>query len=879
MTHENADFDAIASLLGASKLFPGAVPLLPRRVNRNCLDFLALYGAELPLIDQDDRPHGRIDRAILVDTQGLNMLKGMARDTVVDVIDHHGESANLPSGWTYSGEPLGATTTLLVEAISARGLRMSSIEATLLMLGIYEDTGSLLYESTTARDIRASAWLLERGARLAVVDKFLHHPLTPGQRELYELLMEQSETHEVGGHTIVIACAAAHGVEEEISTLAHRLRELLEPAALFVLVDLGGRIQLVARSTTDDVDVAVLAAQFGGGGHSRAAAALIEGRRMDTVREELLDMLPSIVRPSTQVSEIMSRGVQVLQADETIAAAAHRMRRTGHEGYPIVQDGKVIGLLTRRDVDRALQFEMGDAAVSQVMNVGSISVSPNDSVERLRALMIESGWGQIPVVEQDEIVGVVTRTDLITLWGAPPQASQRQDVGHLLENALSPPVLSLVHRISVQSRQMGVVPHFVGGLVRDLLLGHPIVDIDLVIEGDAIALARQVSADLGGRVRSHRQFGTAKWLLSERVWRQLGAGSPTEGNLPKSIDFVTARTEFYTHPTALPEVETSSIKPDLQRRDFTINTLAIRLDPEHWGELLDFYGGESDLTNGIIRVMHSLSFVDDPTRMLRAARLEARLGFQLDPHSERLINNALPLVRRVSGPRILHELELIFNEAEPERALSRLDQLGILRHIQSDLRYDNWIEEKYTAVRRDLDTAAWYASDSSPQAFLHMALLVYRLDSESLDQFIERLHIRRDEAQALRQSLDLRQILPALRTAKLPSEIDSLLSPYPASVLAIHWIAVDDALTRQRLLRYQFEWRHVQSEITGEDLIGMGLHPSPQFGSLLRAVRAARLDGQVSSREEEIDMVRKLLHGEGSRSDSPQRTDCPDPCD
>jgi len=864
VTHENADFDAVASLLGASKLFPGAVPILPHRVNRNCADFIALYGSELPLVGVNERPKGTILRAILVDTQGLNMLRGMDKNLRVDIIDHHVLDRELPPTCSYTGEQLGATTTLLVEAISARSLRLSSIQATLLLLGIYEDTGSLSYENTTSRDIRAAAWLVERGARLAVVSRFLHHPLTPAQRTLYEHLLEHSEAYEIEGHTIVIAASEAEGYAEEISTLAHRLRELLEPSALFLLVDLGRRTQLVARSTTDDIDVSQAAAHFGGGGHARAAAALIEETPIETIRTKLLSLLPEIVRPSVTVAQVMSHGVQILSPDVTIAQAAQRMQRTGHEGYPIVDNEKVIGLLTRRDVDRALQFNMDRTPVSQVMKVGTVTVSPQDSIERLRTVMIQSGWGQVPVVDAGQIIGVVTRTDLISLWGTPPQPSSRQEIAALLESALSPPVLALVHRISKEAQRMSVIPHFVGGLVRDLLLGKPIVDIDLVIEGDAITLAKRMATRMGGRVRAHRQFGTAKWLLSDPVWEQLPA-NPVQYTLPGSIDFVTARTEFYRHPTALPEVESSSIKPDLQRRDFTINTLAIRLDPEHWGELLDFYGGESDLRNGVIRVLHSLSFVDDPTRIMRAARLETRLGFHLDPHSEDLIANALPLLDRVSGPRIRHELALIFQEPQPELAIRRLDELGVLRQIHSDLHYDGWLESRYVSLRNDLDRDLWQLKPAA-EFFLHLGLLSYRLERESLESFIRRLQVGRDDTTNLQLSADLRETLPALVKAESPSEVTGLLEPYPPQVLALCWVADESKQIQSKLIHFQTEWRLVRPLLSGKDLKEMGLRPSPLFGRLLRSLRDARLDGLVITRQDEETLVRSLLQSEETTS-------------
>ena len=894
LTHENADFDAIASLLGASKLFPAAIPVLPRRINRNGRAFIALYGAELPFVQADDLPRQRkISHAILVDTQSMTTLRGMGRDMRVDIIDHHELDRELPPNWTYSGEPIGAATTLLIEEISARGLKLTGIEATLLLLGIHEDTGSLSYQGTTPRDVRAAAWLMEQGARLTVVNEFLHHPLAPEQLELYDRLLEQSETHEIEGHTCLVACATAPKFAEEISTLAHKLRELLEPSALFVLVALDRRVQLVARSTTDNIDVSTVAGHFGGGGHKRAAAALIRDRSLQAVREELLRLLPKVVRPGVTVAQVMSRGVQVLSPDDTVANAAGRMRRTGHEGYPVVADGRVIGLLTRRAVDRALQFKMAGAPVTQVMEAGSVTVSSHDSVEYLQRTMIESGWGQIPVVEDDRVVGVVTRTDLITLWGTPPTPPRRREIAALLEQALSDPVLALMRHISQTAHQMGCVPYFVGGLVRDLLLDTPIVDVDLVIEGDAIALARRLAADLGGRARTHKRFGTAKWLLSQHVWRHVadhGRGGVTpplppsaslpdgfdeetisrDGvtpPLPPSVDFVTARTEFYTYPTALPQVERSSIKQDLHRRDFTINTLAIRLDPDHWGELLDFYGGEADLQSGVIRVLHSLSFADDPTRMLRAARLESRLGFHLDPRSEELISDALPLLKRVSGDRLRHELEQIFCEAEPERALCRLDELGVLAYIQPDLHCDEWLRKKYQAFREQLDAKCWKLDAG---CWMYLALLAYRLNDEALEKLIARLMMPRDDAEDFILLHSLKETLPRLGKARRPSIVYRLLEPYPARVLAGAWVATDRRRLRERLLRYQTQWRLVETELTGDDLKAMGLKPGPLFGQLLCALRDARLDGKVSTREEEVMLLEKLLAVEDKKETSRQ---------
>jgi tRNA nucleotidyltransferase (CCA-adding enzyme) len=561
LTHENADFDAVASQLGAWLLEPSAVPVLPRRCNRNVRAFLSIYADELPFVEATDLPRRAVNQVVLVDTQGLVTAKGVTPSTLVHVLDHHPPSRELPQNWTYRGSLVGATTTLLVEELMTSRSTLTPVQATLLLLGIYEDTGALQYQTTTARDAHATAWLLECGANLSVVGEFLHHPLEPSQLELFDRLLASAQTHIIAGHSVVVAAQVAHGYAEEVSTLAHKLRDVLDPDALFVLVALDGSLQMVCRSRTDDIDVGVIATRFGGGGHSRAAAALIRDRALDDVVRELLDVLPQVVRPAVTVAQIMSRPVQTVTPDTPVAEAAERMRRTGHEGYPVVRDGRVVGLLTRRGVDRGMQHGLGNRPVERVMDKGEVFVTPDDPVEKLEQLMIEHGWGQVPVVEQGQVAGIVTRTDLIKLWVQPPSAPRREQVAARLEAALPAPLVALIRQIAATAHGMGLSIYFVGGLVRDLLLGFPIGDVDLVVEGDAIALAKELARTRGGRVKSHARFGTAKWLIADGEWQmadgrwQMADGDGPRGNgeqarpsaigdMPNSIDFVTARTEF-----------------------------------------------------------------------------------------------------------------------------------------------------------------------------------------------------------------------------------------------------------------------------------------------------------------------------------------------
>jgi tRNA nucleotidyltransferase (CCA-adding enzyme) len=297
---------------------------------------------------------------------------------------------------------------------------------------------------------------------------------------------------------------------------------------------------------------------------------------------------------------------------------------------------------------------------------------------------------------------------------------------------------------------------------------------------------------------------------------------------------------------------------------------------------LDFYGGEEDLKQGIIRVLHSLSFVEDPTRMLRAVRFEQRLGFRIEPRTEELIDSALGLLDRVSSERIRHELYLILREEEPEKALSRLTELNVLAQIHPGLRCDGWVVERLQRLRESVtewqeatqrtsplrqdgeeaDGLHKIAEPSPPgdRALLYLALLAHRFIPQELETLIGRLRIAREDADLLREVAQLRAVITRLaQRVHKPSELDHLLRTYSGPAIFVVWVAADSPLVREQLVRYYRELRHVQPEVDGHYLKSLGLKPGPIFGHILNAVRAARLDGEVGTRAEEEVMVARLL--------------------
>jgi tRNA nucleotidyltransferase (CCA-adding enzyme) len=865
LTHEQADFDALASLFGASLLDERSIPVLPRRLNRNVRSFITLYGSDFSFVDPRDLPPGKVESVTLVDTQSLITLKGMGAKTTVRVVDHHPLRSGLPGDWQLTIEDVGATTTMLVEAMQVGNGHLSSVQATLLLLGIYEDTGSLTYSRTTPRDVRAVAWLLERGANLKIAADFLNPPLSVDQRRLYEELLENAQTHHINGHRVVIACGDASEVDEEISTLAHKLRDLLDPDALFVVASTQDGVRIVARSTSDAIDVSNVTAEFGGGGHDRAAAALIrngEGEKAKALKEtceKLLEVLPGYVQPSITVAQIMSRGPQLLGLDTPVKEVAQMMQRTGFEGYPIVENGKVVGLLTRRAVDRALAHKLNLTAAS-LMDAGEVTVLPEDSLQYLQARMTDSGWGQIPVVDgQGQVIGIVTRTDLLTTLAPPSALYGAKNLSTRLEESLPQSQLDLIRRVAAQAAEQHMAVYIVGGFVRDLLLGFPSLDYDIVVEGDAIALAKALGKKYGGRVTSHKRFGTAKWFVRGSNFGKKAAPN-SQLPIPESLDLISARTEFYEHPTALPTVERGSIKLDLHRRDFTINTLALRLDGHHYGELHDYWGGLADIERGIVRVLHSLSFVDDPTRLLRAVRYEQRYGFEIESRTRQLMDEARPMLEKLSSERVRHELDRMLDEPNWFEMLTRLDTLGLLRAIHPELsppaaRFSPPADDELASYSIP---GLYHPQGGLPlQRTLNWLMWLFPVNPATIKTLSRRLRFPAALTKLLLAASTLHADLPALKNAK-PSDWVNRLEDLPEFAIYALSLSVKGK-TKVALLDYLKKWRHVKPKTTGHDLKKLGLSPGPKYKNILRELRNAWLDGEIAKGEEETAMLERLV--------------------
>lgn len=843
-SHGNTDFDAFGAMLAARHLYPGAVVAVGA-LNRNVRDFYRLHAEELgPVVEARDLDLAAIRKLIVVEAQTasrLGELESVALDPAVEKVlfDHHG-ALDLPEWIAPDAVVLsedGALTTTLVGILAEREIAPTPLEATAFALGIHEDTGSLTYSTTTQRDVDALSWCLRHGARQDLIAEYLHTPLTVAERDLLQALLGSLEAVDAGGDEVLMAAVRWPAYVEGISNLAHKVVDLTDTRALVVLVEMEGRVFAVIRSRTDRIDAAVLAAALGGGGHAQAASAIAR-RTLEEARSLVVEALPKARRETPRARDVMSTPARTVRPDDTVGHAMALCRRHKQSGVFVAEGARVLGAVRREDLDKAIAHGLAHAPVRGIMSSHVVSASEDATLAELQSLVTRAEDGRVAVLRGEELVGVVTRADLLrALEGAEPA---HEEAPESLAQGIAriPRLAPLIEAVAALGTEAEGV-YLVGGTVRDILLGEESFDIDVAVEGDAIAFARALARALRGRVTIHEKFGTAVVLYGEG----------------ERIDVVTTRTEFYDAPAALPAVERATLRDDLFRRDFTINAMAVSLAPHDLGRLIDPFGGRRDLEAGVLRVLHNLSFIDDPTRIFRAIRYEARYGFRLDEHSARLARACIEmgLVGDLSSARLRDELTALLDDPGAVGGVRRLGELGADRAIHPKLRAD---EEAALLLARALDLRDELGVEV-PRWRLGLAVLGRDLSSEEALDWLERLRVRRRDVARVVGAISVApRIAERVRSEKLgPSQVVALAEPYApdAPLLAL-------AMTEHPALREYFvRLRDVRLEIDGSDLARLGLRESPRVGAVLAELRRRKLDGEIDGREAELAAARELV--------------------
>ncbi len=866
VSHQHLDFDGLASMIAARLLYPGAVLSLPGAVNPEVEDFISLYKDHLTLIPAAEIDLDEIETLIVVDCRPderigpFQQLRVREDPPRIIVYDHHREEEQTADDYQLHYAQVGATVTLLVEALQERDYPLSTFQATLLALGIHADTGSLRYPSTTPRDSSALTYLLQKEVNLEVVDDFLVRPLNPQQQEVLNRLLDGSERLQFEGIYLQLFETSCSQFVPGINRLVYELKKLTDAEIVITIITFERGISLIGRCKGEVLDLSTIFGHFDGGGHPGAAAAFIKGGSAGEIKKRLLELIREEIEPGSTAESIMSAPVRVIGPEESMEDAGELMDKYGHSGLVVVNEGgELVGIISRRDLNKGRRHNLEHAPVKAFMSSPVVNVSLTTPVSKLQRMMIKKDIGRLPVVDgEDQLVGIVTRTDLLrTTFGRQVPQEFRGLYGSSKIFG-SPVYRQLDARLEGLSRttrellwQAGMVAsrlemdlYLVGGFVRDLLLDYPSLDLDLVVEGDSSNFARELAEELGGEILQETIFGTIKMKVREDF----------------HLDLAISRVEYYEQPGSLPQVQSATLEEDLFRRDFTINALALNLNPEQWGTLIDYFNGYEDLERGLIRALHNFSFVDDPLRILRGLRFASRYGFQLEEHTSFLIDEALKhdVLEEVSPSRLADELREAFKEQKIISLLELLEEKGIRTRL-----FPGVSPESIQLLTRLGDSLSYY-HQQEPEIHLRpwlirLMLFLSSQEEEELEDLCSRIRFTGQEEKLLRRIPWLQQeALSALREAERGSEIYRLLSGLdPEELLFLHRLGGEGV--RASIELYLSRLKELETEVSGQDLIEMGLKPGPLFSQLLDRVREARLDGRVHSREQELDLIEDYL--------------------
>ncbi len=873
ITHKTPDFDAVAGACAARFLHGCDLVLTATSYEPNVDKFIKDHAeSELPirrLKDKEIEEIGSLDLLVITDCKLAERLGSLAvlaeRAKKIIIYDHHPAHGMDMEGDESYVEELGASVTIIYKRIEEAGLEIPERLASLMALGIYEDTGLLTFKSTTPDDIRTAAKLLERGADLDYISEYIKRDLSREHVFVLNELLLNMMTMKFHGISVGVSQASVDKYLGEIAYLAHRIMDMEGMDALFIAVRAGERIVLIGRSRVDEVNASSVIYRFGGGGHPTAASSIVKDMTLHETMEKLRSVIREEVRPVRYAGDIMTSPVKSVPVTESFETAMDLFMKYNLNMMPVVENGLPVGLISRKDILSGMKHGLKGEPVNSLMQIEFETVEPDIPYYEAERVMLNNNQKMLPVVREGKLLGVITRTDLLRMMHEEISRMPRYMHGRtegegparirviksLLENRMSERITAILKEVGELASKMGYSAYLVGGVVRDLLMDRENMDIDIVVEGDAPKLAKRFAQSNGARVSEHFKFKTAVVIFPDDF----------------RVDFATSRTEFYTNPAAAPEVENASIRNDLYRRDFSINAMAVKLNGEDFAQLLDFFGGQRDLKDGKVRVLHSLSFVDDPSRALRGIRFAVRFGFDIGPHTEKLLKHAvsLSLIDRIVGQRLFMELKYILSENAYIDALHMMKRYDLLRFFHPKVILDDAKLRRFDAVKR---INGWYCFqfEDKPELWkARFAILFNELGWEDMKSLAERFELSpKLHDELIKSFFDMKSALGRLK---------KLDEPNPAMVTeTLEVLDTEFILAAGAFMGEDFEWllkeyfsvyRFVEPELDGNDLKSMGIPPSSMYGDIFEEIRRRKLNGTINNIEQEKELAMDIYRDRG----------------
>ena len=643
-----------------------------------------------------------------------------------------------------------------------------------------------------------------------------------------------------------------------LAVFVNKLKEYCDSHVTIAVVNNGGKkINIIARSVEGVLNVKEFLAPYGGSGPFQAGSATITDRDAKKVLDEIEKRLHEAIAPMVKVTDIMTSPVIAVNPDARVEEGYRTMLRFGIKSLPVANsEGEVVGMMTRKDLDKAHLHGLDRAKISDFMTQGIISLSSEASIDEAHRMMATYGFEKMPVLDSSgRLVGTLSRADLLkSLYHSGQFAGEDtardssgflwvENVAHLMEDAFSLKTLSLLRRVGAKAHELGMKAYLVGGTVRDILMGVHNVDIDISVEGDAETLVSSwdepgCKATLHGRYKT----GTITFPDGEKV------------------DVATARREFYEYAAATPTVQNSSLKQDLGRRDFTVNAMSISLSEDDWGMLTDNYGGRADLKDKLLRILHNLSFVEDPSRVLRGIRLEQRLNMSFEDNTLRLLKSAVRggLLELLSTTRVRAELELISKEACFRKIVMRMCELGVWSAMFPGMNVTENAAERLHIMEHFMPQVLKHGVDFKGMEWLiKMAIVFTESKSDVKFSAMDRMNLNPNERDQLTKCFmqwpNVEKFCSGKKSIK-NSEAYLFFKEY-GPVPLIYWLTCLKTPEARRLIINHMEvWTNVKGEYTGKDLQAMGFK-GKEIGDTLNAIKLAIIDDEIKNHDDEIRFV------------------------
>lgn len=875
-THENANFDGFASMVAAHKLFPKAILVFPGSKEEYLREFIAQsLTYEYDFHTTDTISLENITRLTLVDTQSSKELGRVKecltnKDLQIDIYDHRLDTkGDLFNDKATTGH-FETCTTLFVKIFQEKQISPTPEEATILALGIYGDTDSLTHPNTTADDIYAAGWLVEKGAKLNVVSHFFQAAPGIAHDQILHEMSQSADKFIIQRFPVTIASLTLPRYVSDLAYVAKQFAEIENLDSLFVLAATDNRVHLIALSRIADINVGVIVRDLGGGGHSTSASATLTALSLSEAEEQLVNLLHLHIQPQPTAAEMMSSPVISIGPDVALKEANSTLTRYNVTDLPVLEKSsqKIVGVISRQVIEKALYHNLGHLTVSSYMSTEVETLKTDAQLADIQALIIEHKQRLIPILDdENKLIGIVTRTDLLNrLVNDPanlpknlhqetnkPSLVLKRNLNSLIVTTLDREMILLLRNIGEIADEVGFNAFAVGGFVRDLLQKRANKDLDIVVEGNGIVFAKKITERLGGKYLAHEKYITAIITLPNGF----------------KVDIATARLEYYEAPASMPMIELSSIKLDLSRRDFTINAMALQINAQHFGTLVDYFNCQNDLKLKKIKVLHNLSFVEDPSRIFRAIRFETRMQFNISEHTRRLIENAVTMnvFGKSRDSRFLTELKIIFEEKDPILPLLRLAEFQFFQYLWPDLRPSYRVNRRFIHILNQTKTAIEDFKKQQPKAklekwIIYLLAIFHTSGPEELQAFCTRFSENKKHAKILVDTkvesdelIEKLYLNPRIK----PSELSQILQEssnesliYMISIARKSWL-------KEAIIDYFTRLRYLKPYISGKDLTTMGYKPGPGFREILSMLRFAQMDGLAKNKDDELKLIEEYF--------------------